>query len=252
MEWGLSFYQDIFDLRGESYNDAMAGFPEARHFERAILLDMLQPKASDFIIDAPAGGGYLAEGLAELGATPVCVEPSENFGIPLSDRFETHISHIYSLPQFDRAINKVGSLAGLHHLNEYEIQTFFDQSYNVMCDGGVIAVADVMKGTPVAEFLNGPVDKWTETGHDGRFFEKNDLADFLKKSGFKRISEEHKNFFWFFDDFDGLVDFCHNLFGLVKAQRDEVASAVNDILGVSDFDNGVGLHWSLLYARAEK
>lgn len=248
----MSFYEDIFDLRGRSYNHAMERFPDARHFERALLLELLQPKAGDFIIDAPAGGGYLADGLSQHGASPVCIEPSEVFGIPLSDKFETHISHIYSLPDFSHRIDKVASLAGLHHLDESEIQDFFDQSYMAMCDGGVIAVADVMKGTPVAEFLNGPVDKWTETGHDGRFFEKNDFFGFLEKSGFVKISEEHKEFLWVFDDFDGLVDFCRHLFGLVKAKKDEVASVLEELLGVEEFDGGVGLRWSLLYAKAEK
>jgi len=58
-------YQTIFDYRGESYNSASDKYPNARHYERQALIDLLNVTDNHSIIDAPAGGGYLAEGIRE-------------------------------------------------------------------------------------------------------------------------------------------------------------------------------------------
>lgn len=248
----MSFYHDIFDLRGQSYNAAMERFPEARDIERKKLLDLLAPEPGERIIDAPAGGGYLADALAKMGANPICIEPSENFAEPLSGRFETYLSDIFQLPEIPSRADKVGSLAGLHHLETQQIQAFFDCSYQALKPGGVIAVADVMQGTPVAEFLNGPVDQWTETGHKGMFFKSGDLKILMARAGFKNITETHEEFLWNFATFDEMVICCQLLFGLVKADRMEVSSTLVEMLGITDTPTGVGLKWSLLYVRGMK
>ncbi|MBL4570031.1 MAG: class I SAM-dependent methyltransferase [Alcanivorax sp.] len=248
----MSFYHDIFDLRGQSYNIAMERFPDAREVERSILLDLLVAQPGEKIIDAPAGGGYLADELARLGATPVCIEPSENFAQPLSGRFETYLSDIYNMPPLLCPVDKVGSLAGLHHLDHDQVQAFFDCSYRALKAGGVIAVADVLEGSPVAEFLNGPVDKWSETGHEGMFYKAHDFTGYLKRAGFRNITEKHEDFLWQFDCFDDLVTCCQLLFGLVKAEKVEIASTLVEMLGVTECERGVGLKWSLLYAKGEK
>ena len=248
----MSFYADIFDVRGESYNSAMDRFPDARDKERSILLELLSPEAGEHILDAPAGGGYLADGLRALGAIPVCVEPSEDFARPLAGRYETYNTDIFLMPQFGRPLDKAGSLAGLHHLTRKQILDCFKGCYAAMKSGGVIAVADVLEGSPVATFLNGPVDEWTLTGHEGIFFQHGDFVALLSDAGFKEVEESFREFYWTFPTFDDLVSFCQSLFGLVKAEKQAIASTLTELLGVDEIEGGFGLRWSLLYAKAVK
>ena len=248
----MSFYTDVFDVRGESYNSAMEIFPNAREQERAILIDMLAPKSGEHILDAPAGGGYLADGLYEVGAIPVCVEPSEEFAKPLGGRYETYNTDIFLIPDFERPLDKAGSLAGLHHLSREQILSFLKGCHRSIKNDGLIAIADVLAGSPVAAFLNGPVDEWTLTGHEGEFFQRGEFFSLLTEAGFKNVEESFREFYWKFPTFDGLVTFCQQLFGLVKAEKAAVASTLSELLGVEELEDGFGLRWSLLYAKAEK
>lgn len=248
----MSFYTDVFDVRGESYNSAMERFPDARDQERAVLLEMLSPIADELILDAPAGGGYLADGLRELGAIPVCVEPSEDFASPLSGRYETYNTDIFVMPEFGRPLDKAGSLAGLHHLTREQILDCFKGCHAALKEGGVIAVADVLDESPVATFLNGPVDEWTLTGHEGMFFQRGDFSALLSEAGFHKVEESFREFYWSFSTFDDVVCFCQSLFGLVKAEKQAIASTLTELLGVDQVEGGFGLRWSLLYAKAEK
>ena len=248
----MSFYTDVFDVRGESYNAAMDRFPDAREKERAILIEMLDPRPGELILDAPAGGGYLADGLHRAGSAPVCVEPSEDFAKPLGGRYETYHSDIFLMPDFGRPLDKAGSLAGLHHLDREQILDFFKGCHSALKSGGVIAVADVLDETPVATFLNGPVDQWTLTGHEGVFFRRGDFTSLLSEAGFDKIEETFREFYWTFSTFNDLVGFCQSLFGLVKADQNAIASMLTELLGVDEVEGGFGLRWSLLYAKAVK
>lgn len=248
----MSFYTDVFDVRGESYNAAMDRFPDAREEERAILIEMLDPKPGELILDAPAGGGYLADGLHAAGSVPVCIEPSEDFAQPLGGRYETYHSDIFMMPDFGRPLDKAGSLAGLHHLTREQILDCFKGCYTAMKSGGVIAVADVLDGSPVATFLNGPVNEWTLTGHEGMFFQHGDFSALLSEAGFQKVEESLREFYWIFPTFDDVVSFCQLLFGLVKAEKQAIASTLTELLGIDEVEGGFGLRWSLLYAKAVK
>jgi len=248
----VAFYKEIFNERGKSYNLAMEKWPKARDQERRIILDLIKPSKGDIIVDAPAGGGYLSEALYEAEAIPICVEPAKNFGDYIPPHFETHFTDIFCTPLESLSVDKVGSLAGLHHLTREQIQQFFDECFRIMKHGGKIAVADVLKGSDVAIFLNGPVDRWTETGHDGNFFEEGELSEYMRKSGFKNITENHEKFYWSFSKHDDLISFCHFLFGLKKAKTEELAPTLSETLGIVKADGSHLLKWSLIYAYAEK
>ena len=99
----MAFYKEVFEARGALYNHAMAICPEARSSERDILLEALGPVAGQIVVDAPAGGGYVADKLDQLGAEVVCVEPSPNFAQAISSRFRTILTDIYDIPVEDRA-----------------------------------------------------------------------------------------------------------------------------------------------------
>ncbi|MEM7280726.1 MAG: class I SAM-dependent methyltransferase, partial [Pseudomonadota bacterium] len=161
-------YVDTFDSRGDLYNHAAEINRNARDQERRYLVDLLKIQSHHLVCDAPAGGGYLAEGLVDLVESPrqiTCVEPSRQFAQPIPEKFKRLLAPIHNIPCDKACFDRVGSLAGLHHLKDK--QSFFDECNRILKPGGLVAFADVLADTSVARFLNGPVDQFTETGHKG-------------------------------------------------------------------------------------
>lgn len=246
-------YLDTFETRGDSYNEATLIHPLARDVERRILIDLLQMEATHTVCDAPAGGGYLADGLRPLVEDPgqiFCVEPSKKFAAAINPAYTRHLAPLSDMPLETETIDRVGSLAGLHHLGDKA--AFFHEAYRVLHPGGRIAVGDVMDGTPVAGFLNGPVDRFTATGHDGLFLHSGECHTLLANAGFADVTEEHRQFHWTFDSADQMTRYCKSLFGLVNATLEEVHAAINEFFDVEEEEGAVKLPWSLVYGTAVK
>lgn len=251
-DFAIANYDLTFNARGDQYNQAMAACPDARHAERDRLLQLLRPQPGDCVIDAPAGGGYLAEAIAACGAQVLCVEPAARFAEPLVGRFRTVICPLHDLTLRDAVADRLGSLAGLHHLAEPQVARFFAEAFRVLRPGGRIAVADVKAATAPAAFLNGPVDVFTETGHRGRFFHEGDFAAHLASAGFVDVRESYERFTWTCPDHLTLVHFCRDLFGMTRATPEQVDDALAQHLQPFTDDRGAHLPWSLLYAVARK
>jgi len=245
-------YGSIFEARGSSYNDATRLCPDARARERELLIERLAPRAHHRVCDAPAGGGYLAEGLAERTppARIICIDPSRRFVRGVDAAFTRIVAPLEALPLADDSVDRVGSLAGLHHLERKG--DFLGEAFRVLAPGGRIAVADVLAGSPVAGFLNDTVDRFTETGHAGIFLEPGELTQRLEAAGFVDVSEKLERYEWCFPDVELLLRYCKLLFGLVKADLHRVRAELERHLGVEVGGSGARLPWSLVYACATK
>lgn len=246
-------YTDTFDARGDHYNEAGLIHPLARDIERRILIDLLATERSHTVCDAPAGGGYLADGIRPLLDDPAqitCVEPSERFAAAIDPAYKTAISPLNALPLAAASVDRVGSLAGLHHLSDK--QPFFDEAHRVLVSGGRFAVGDVLAGTPVDRFLNGPVDRYTETGHKGVFLEEGEPLERLRNAGFEEASETHRRFYWTFTSEAQMVRYCRSLFGMTKATLGEVGAALEAHFEIEVEGGETRLPWSLVYGVGVK
>ena len=244
-------YRRIFELRGGSYNAAHALAPDARETERALLLDRLDLRPGMRVLDVPAGGGWVADGLRarRAGGSTVCLEPAGAFAAGIEPIHPRVRGALVQLPFAAACFDRVASLAGTHHLEDR--LAFFRECRRVLSPGGRLVVADAAADSPVARFLNGPVDRFTATGHVGTFFEAGEATALLTRTGFVEAREEHLPYAWTFPDRRTLVRFCALLFGLVRATEDDVGAALDAHFAiVEDADGRALLPWSLVYASA--
>jgi len=247
-------YQTIFDYRGESYNSACDKYPQARHFERQALIDCLEVKHNATIIDAPAGGGYLADGIREQAGSSVsitCIEPAVNFGQRIHSSFDIINSPIDQIPLASASIDIIASLAGLHHIEDRS-STFIEWA-RLLRSGGQLAVADVAAGTGPDEFLNQFVDRYTPQGHKGIFITENEFLEHLVANDFEVTQDRVIAVPWVFDCHHDMAEFCIKLFYLLDVSPDEVLANLERSVGIRHFENGkVGMEWELRYASAIK
>jgi SAM-dependent methyltransferase len=246
-------YRDIFDLRGMLYNRATRACPEARSEERRLMLERLRLDGARRLCDLPAGGGYLADGIdrgrfADLEV--VCVEPSSVFARDVAPGNAVLIAAMGDLPLSAGACDRVGSLAGIHHLTDK--RPFFSEVSRILAPGGVACVADVAVGTPVAAFLNDAVDRHTQTGHQGLFLHPGELSERMAEAGLSPLAEEHLACPWTFASRQEMAEFCRDLFGMVRADSPRVREELEAALPVHETPAGVTLGWSLTYAVATK
>ncbi len=245
-------YEDIFDARGHLYNEAVSQCPGAREAERAALLDRLDARLGQVIGDAPAGGGYVADGIRSCHGDSVeviCIEPARRFGAAIDPAFRVLHDPLDKVSLDDGALDGVASLADLHHF-EVKDPVYREWARLIRC-GGRLAVADVEDGTRTGEFLNSFVDAHTPGGHEGIFLRAGEFSERLTDAGFASVKEERLAVPWRFADKDAMAAFCHGLFGIQSAGPAEVEAALREIVGVDEAEDGsCSLRWELRYATA--
>lgn len=244
-------YKDRFDKVGHQYNSAGSKYPVARESERLALLSRLKGGKNLVIVDAPAGGGYVAEGIKASwpSARVVCIEPSKVFSDAIPISFERRNESLHKTSLRDASVDAVASLAGLHHLSDKA--SVFREWHRILKPGGQIVVADVAMGTKVGEFLNGFVDEFTPNGHDGLFFEPSEFTKLLNDTGFEMKEDELCQVPWVFADERSMVHFCKSLFSIEQADESAILAALEKV-GVLSIEGTVLLEWELQYAVGRK
>lgn len=252
---------DSFDSRAnkysservELYDRALAQVPDARFQEREHLISRLNLKDGLSVCDVSAGTGYLSDGINDhlQGQVSItCVENSQAFVELLKPKYRTVKSSLTGIDVADCSFDRVGTLAGVHH--QQDKVAFYQEAHRILRPGGRLVIGDVLEGSPPARFLNGPVDIYSDIGHDGMFLREREISADLKQAGFGDMQETVEHYTWRFPDEQTLIVYCKNLFRMTKATLQQVSSAISEHLKVTHDTNGCYLHWQLLFVTADK
>jgi SAM-dependent methyltransferase len=253
--------RDAFDFRAAAYtperirlyNEVNARHPYAREAERCHVIDRLSLREGLTICDAAAGGGYVSDGIHHaLGGRCriVCVENSTHFADSLPDAYAKVLCSLSDLDLPSASVDRVACVAGIHHQEDKAL--FFREAHRILKPGGVIAVGDVLAGSPPALFLNEAVDRHSHFGHDGMFLAPGELSSLLAGAGFESVTERHETYTWDLPDRPSLVAYCKSLFRMERASLVEVEAELCRYLEIEEDDAGAHLEWGLSFARACK
>lgn len=244
-----SEYARIFDARGRAYHEAMRRWPHARdrEFQQAVALADL--RAGQRVADFPSGGGYLRPYL-EVPVRLVLLETSRAFldCVEAGDGVERRFVEDGRLPLADASLDRVISVAGLHHVADKP--AVFQELRRCLKPCGRLVVADVAAGSSVGRFLNEFVDAFSDEGHDGRFLD-DATADELRCAGFDVRLARRIAYPWRFAGREEMVEFCRLLFGLVKASPLQIGEALEAYLGCGRRNDAWELNWELLFLAAD-
>lgn len=247
-------YKSIFESRGHQYNKARDICTTARNNEVDALLDLLEFDAEKLLIDAPAGGGIVAQRIQELSLPYrdiFCIEPAKQFAKGIDRRFKVRNDEIDNINMPSHCVHLLASLAGLHHVTDR--RAIYQEWARVVKPKGIVAVADVRTDTPTAQFLNGFVNLHNSYGHDGNFIKPNEFQRCFEKLGFTVEENSLVNVPWSFNNITQLARYCISLFNLDKVDDPKLVSeAISDTVGIKKDGNGVHIQWQLQYAKARK
>lgn len=242
------YYQEIFETNGQSYHKAMIDWPAARDQEFEAIIDILDIKPKDVVLDVPAGGGYLKNYLPK-DVVYVARDFAAAFGQASHNQVlkcsETDLG--FKADTFDFII----CLAALHHIENKA--DFFKGVARILKPSGVFLIGDVVVDTVEADFLNGFVDRWNKLGHNGDFIQLDRDKALLKKCGFSSAFSQRKDR-WVFDNEDTACHYFRHLFALNKQPEDkDIKDQLSKLKPNTEISKGQAkydIEWSLGFIEA--
>ena len=236
-------YEYTFTKRAESYLSALLKYPTVltNEFRNAIAVCNLQ--YGQTLLTVPSSCEKI-DTPPELSIIHIPFETNKE----LSRLTNTPYCKFNSIPCNDNSIDKILSLASLHHCTNDERQEFYKEALRLLKPGGQLIIGDVLKHSDQDTWLNEFVNKYNSIGHRGEFWSEED-AGLLQSCGFS-VRTVIKDYAWNFTDIQSMYDFTRRLFSVDLASDNDIHQGLQNYLH-ADFKN-CSFPWKLMYFIASR
>jgi len=234
-------YEQIFEIRGNHYHNAMVASPTARDEEFLNIFREVDWSQVRSMLDYPSGGDYIGH-LVPDHVLITSMDPCKVFSDASADVTMAELARLEELPPQDLVI----CVATLHHVEDKV--DYLLQLARKLAPGGKLAVADVAAGSRVVAYLEEFVDRNTATGHRGSYMS---VSDPPRLPGFSLRRAEVAPCPWRFASREELCYFGLELFGLENCSADQVFDALQSYVGISRERGVWSIDWELLYLEYE-
>jgi SAM-dependent methyltransferase len=244
-------YDHIFTgRRATQYFYATTQYPNALSEEFKTAVSVLDLKPGHRLLNIPAAAIHIG-GLLPAGVVHHQIETCKEFATAAS------VPHgaWTPLPFPTGSLDRVLTLASLHHSTQAQRDAFYAEALRVLKPGGKLVIGDVRRGSKEAEWLNVFVHLFNPNGHKGRFFSRDEDAAHLRRAGFDNVQVSLEPYHWNFSRPSEMVDFCRNLFGLDLATDTDIEIGLVEYLhpvrpGRKSLETKIP--WELIYFVAIK
>lgn len=230
-------YDIVFETRAVDYNYAVQTYPNILSNELSTAAFMVDAQPNEVIVNIPGACVDISKYLPNS----VIYKPYETNRI-FSSLTGISYSANFDIPEPNNSVDKVISIASLHHSTDDERIEFYKSAHRCLKPGGKLVIGDVCIGSQEDKWLNEFVNKFN--GHNGKFWSVDDA----KLMHNFNVKTEMKNYPWVFSSHNEMIDFCKHLFGITNASDLEIAEGLKKHLNASDTE----FEWSLLYFIATK
>lgn len=237
----ISITDEIWDSRGQRYEESITKWPSVMEPNIKYVLGALNLSKTDHILEFSAGSGFLTLPLAErltLGrieaqdVSKVMLGYLEN---KITDKNLNNISinHCDSpdLKGFESAAyDKIVTLGGFHHVPDQI--TVAKAFHRCLKPGGKAVIADFADSSNTQRHFDITVEKFSSTGHSCLFISPSRCENLAKFAKFVDVEVFELNIPWVFDSETDIGEFFRLHHDLQGIDDGAVYSAVKEHLGV--------------------
>lgn len=233
-------------------------------------LELTNPQRGETIVEVGTGNGYLtfelAKAVAENGRIITYdylksnidfVERVNNGRFPIT-AFQQSPDYKLEIP--DESIDRISTLATLHHYDDRSLntgaggrQTALNEFYRILREGGILVIGDVAHGTATQRYLDA-IDNplyCHPKGHPHDFLDENTARKLCKNAGFKIVEFKIEKVPWIFDDEEQAKEFLHTIHN-AKCTPEESLEIAKKHLPYADIGGKKQIGWELFYLTAKK
>jgi SAM-dependent methyltransferase len=233
-------YEALFSKRAESYLAALSYCPTAMDEEFAAAINACDLHDGETLVSIPGGCENLRNALAATGRH-VHYLPFET-SPEIASLTKTPTARLNAIPLPSSSVDKVLSLASLHHATDEERAAFYIECRRILRPGGQLIIGDVEKGSKQDAWLNTFVNDHSTPGHAGKFWDKDADKSLFEAQGFHTITRKY-TYAWTFPLTPVMLNYCKQLFYLDKASLPQIQEGLSTFLNASETQ----FEWSLLF-----
>lgn len=172
-------YHNTFIKRADTYTYAVTTYPHVMDNEFKTAVDVCNIQLTDVIINIPAACVPLDMYFQIRPKKYIEYETNKSF----AERVNMQYCSFFNIPEPDETIDKIISIASLHHMTVNERDIFYKECRRLLCQNGQFIIGDVQDTSKESIWLNEFVNTYHSLGHRGLFWSEAD-RNLLEQNGF--------------------------------------------------------------------